>query len=143
MKTKSNSIDLGYVHMSSYKPGSKLDEYAEEDGRVSPDPKEIVLNEGTYELEITYPLSNPFKGKFKVGKRGLSREKLVEKVIASYNHIYATEDGDVGAKTGNIPGMLNRARSNGRYGIWGHDMSDLMLHTAYVTGKKVEVSCDS
>jgi len=143
MKSKSNSIDLGYVHMSSYKPGDKLDKYAEKSGRVSPDPKEVVLKQGRYELEITYPLSNPFNAEFDVGAEGLTREGLIEKVIASYNHIYAAEEGDVGRKTSHIPGMLNRASSNGRYGIWGHDMGDLMLHTAYLTGNKIEISCDS
>lgn len=144
MKTKTNSIDLGYVHMSSYKAGDSLDEYAAEDGRLAPDAGEVVLKEGSYTLVITYPLSTPYNGKFKVGKRGMTRGKLVEKVIESYKEIYATEDEDVGAPTGNIAGMLNRASSDGRYGIWGHCMEDLMLHTAYVgKGNVVEVSCDS
>lgn len=141
---KSKSIDLGYVHMSSYKAGDSLDQYAEEDGRKSPDPKQVVLPEGQYNLVITYPLSNPYTGKFKVGKSGMTRSKLVDKVIKAYKKIYATEDEDVGEETGNIPGMLNRASSNGRYGIWGHCMEDLMLHTAYIEkGGKIRISCDS
>ncbi len=141
---KTTTIDLGYVHMSSYTAGDSLDEYAAEDGRQAPDPKEVVLKEGKYSLVITYPLSNPYNGKFEVGKNGLTRGELVEKVIESYKEIYATEDDDVGAPTGNISGMLNRASSDGRYGIWGHCMEDLLLHTAYV-GKDnvIEVACDS
>lgn len=138
------TIDLGYVHMSSYKTDDVLDEFAAEDGRKSPNLKEVVLPEGQYKLVITYPLSNPYEGKFKVGTKGMTRAKLVEKVVKAYKKIYATEDEDVGAETGNISGMFNRATSEGRYGIWGHYMEDLMLHTAYLKKNGViEVSCDS
>lgn len=142
MKTK--NIDLGYIHMSSFNTGDVLDQYAVESGRKSPDPKETVLSAGEYTLVIDYPLSNPFKKKFKVAKGGMTRAKLVALVIKSYKKIYADEDKDMGTQTGFIPGMLNRATSEGRYGIWGHVMEDLMLHTATVQKNgNVTVDCDS
>ena len=44
--------------------------------------------------------------------------------------------------------MLNRARSNGRYGIWGHSIGDLIYHGGYVIAYEnetvyAEIGCDS
>jgi hypothetical protein len=38
---------------------------------------------------------------------------------------YQIEDYDVGTPTPNIPGLLNRDYSEGRFGIGGHDIEDL------------------
>jgi hypothetical protein len=95
-------------------------------------------------LVIDYPLETPFKTRFTVDTKGMTRRKLVGLIIKSYRKIYDDEDKDVGGETGNIPGMLNRAPSQGRYGIWGHCLGDLMLHTAKLQKSgNVSVSCDS
>jgi hypothetical protein len=146
LKNKTVEIDLGYIHMDSYKPKSPLTpRWWKNDPDMSQDtvdPKELVLKEGEYSLEITYPLTNPFNTKFKVSEKGFSRRELVKFIIDCYQYIYKQEESEVG-DPGNIPGMLNRARSSGSYGIWGHGLGDLMLHTAYVEGNKITVDCDS
>jgi hypothetical protein len=142
------TIDLGLVHMSSYTPDSRLgpdyyfdpkdsdynDDYAKEIRALKPD--EEVLPSGKYVLEISYPLTNPFLHEFET--KGMTRRELVNLIVESYKEIYKSEEDP-----GYIPGMLNRAASDGQYGIWGHHMSDLDLHTAYVKGKTITVSCDS
>ena len=141
---KSKNINLGYIHMSSFKAGGDLDPQATDDGNKSPEPKEVVLGKGEYTLVIDYPLNVPFKKKFVVNKTGMTRAKLVALIIKSYKKIYADEDKDTNTQTGFIPGMLNHATSDGRYGIWGHVMSDLMLHTATLQKSgNVTVCCDS
>lgn len=57
---------------------------------------------------------------------------------ADYEEIYRREDAACGP-TGNIPGMLNRASSNGPYGIWGHDISDLYFERVMVNDERFTV----
>lgn len=107
------------------------DEYAES-VEMCP-PKEVVLPPNKeYTLVIDYPVSNPYKAKLKTGKRGLTRLQLADKICKHYRKMYAIEDGTAGGDPGHIPGMLNRARSNGKYGIWGHGIGDLVLCDATV-----------
>lgn len=58
-----------------------------------------------------------------------TRADLARAVAARYCAIYAEEEESTKVEPGYIPGMLNRNRTNGRYGIWGHDIGDLLLHT--------------
>lgn len=41
--------------------------------------------------------------------------------------------------------MINRAPTNGKYGIWGHSLGDLVLHTVHYdpTGKVIKLGIDS
>jgi hypothetical protein len=80
---------------------------------------------GTYTFEYSYPLKskaqftellNPLTSGFDlllIGKQ-------------HYERIYSEEASDV-PDPGLIPGMLNRDYSNGRHGIWGHDLEDLFF----------------
>ena len=45
----------------------------------------------------------------------------------AYQMIYDMEDGTSDIKADNIPGMYNRNRTNGCFGIWGHEIGDLVL----------------
>lgn len=138
------NITLGDIHIESWKVGDPLwsdwmiedDKYADEIRKTPPD--QVVLQEGEYKLEISYPLTNPSVSKLKVGKRGLTRKALVAKICAKYKEIYASEDDP-----GHIPGMYNRAQSEGKYGIWGHDLCDLILCSAHVKGKTITLGVDS
>jgi hypothetical protein len=58
--------------------------------------------------------------------------------------MYAEEDETSGGNPGHIPGMLNRNTSEGKYGIWGHDIGDLLLCSAYVDDSgKITLGVDS
>ena len=121
------TIHLGYIHMSSWTSESQLADdcyFDEEDSCYNEKfakkvralaPNGVVLKKGVYTLKITYPLRNPFICTITVNEIGMTRRQLINRIVRAYKAIYATAEDD------------------NPYGIWGHCMSDLMLHTAYVT----------
>jgi hypothetical protein len=49
-------------------------------------------------------------------------------IAKAYQKIYREEDKTSSIKAGKAkPGMYNRNKTNGTYGIWGHDFKDLYL----------------
>ena len=92
-------------------------------------PDEIVIPMNEIRVEYTYPLSKRTVMFFNAdNETGFTRAELARKVCEGYQKIYQIEEEAVG-NPGNLPGMLNRATSEGPYGIWGHDIQDLVLHT--------------
>lgn len=103
-----------------------------EDGLgVSRDPNEVVFtSDQPMKVLIDYPLDTevtfeiePVDGKF-------VRKYLVEKIIRKYMEIYREEAKSTQVEV--IPKdqrvfLLNRNQTDGKYGIWGHDLSDLSL----------------
>jgi hypothetical protein len=73
----------------------------------------------------TYPLSQLCEKKF-TRSGGFHKHVLLTAIQQGYHDIYTEEHAAVG-DPGHVPGMLNRARSNGPHGIWGHDIGDLVL----------------
>lgn len=143
-------IDLGYIHMETWNKKHNLfpDTYVNPKTLL---PNEIVLpSNRTYMLTIDYPLDMPFRTKVKTGKNGITRIKVIELVIRYYKKIYMEETTSskikprLGKDGGNAP-LLNRNHTDGKYGIWGHELKDLVLHTLYVDEKKetLTVDCDS
>jgi hypothetical protein len=61
--------------------------------------------------------------------RSFTRADLVRAVSARYHQIYAEEEATSAVAPQYIPGMLNRAPTNGKYQIWGHTLSDLALRS--------------
>ncbi len=109
-------------------------------------PNEVILKGNTeYTLVISYPLSTPYKKKFKTGKKGKTRIQLVDMICKSYRKIYFEEDSSteipplLGSEGGNAP-MFNRQETDGKYGIWGHCIEDLLLHSVSITPKGT-ISC--
>lgn len=144
-------IELGAISIIDWEPTDKLypawyDEEAEKgdadckkwaEGYQKLDPKEVVLApDKEFILKITYPLTIPCEVKMKTGKKGITRLALVKKVITTYRKIYEVEDSTTNEKPGYIPGMCNRNRTDGKFGIWGHDIGDLMLCSAHLDSKK-------
>ena len=89
------------------------------------DPDEIVITESDITIVFSYPLSVEVDMKF-TSKGGFSRMELFKCIHKAYKEIYDTEHKMVG-DPGHIPGMLNRSKSAGPFGIWGHDISDLYI----------------
>ena len=84
----------------------------------------------TLRFNITYPLTKPFEFNQTHGDgRGWTQVEFVEALRQSYVRIYESEPDP-----GHVPGMLNRSISQGPYGIWGHDLSDLFLEGAVRLG---------
>jgi len=97
-------------------------------------PDEIVIPFEHAVLKIDYPLSTPasveISAPFPIG---FTRASLVRAICDEYAHIYDAEEGTAATKP--IPleergAIRNRNRTDGAYGIWGHDLEDLILTAA-------------
>jgi hypothetical protein len=145
---KEKEIGLGYIDLDGWIPGDKLyptwmDEDNEEYAETSMNPEEDILPAGKYTLKITYPLSNPYIQMID-SEVPIKRKSLVELIAVAYRYIYIVEKQSSEVAPALIPGMLNRIQTNGTFGIWGHSLGDLMLHTVYVDEDNViTVECDS
>jgi hypothetical protein len=82
---------------------------------------------------LRYPLRNEFSFPISASSsKGFTRAELVRKIADLYKKVYEEE-----AQTSKIPvipmeqrkHLINRNETNGKYGIWGHDLDDLVLHT--------------
>ena len=100
---------------------------------------ELVIKSKVVILVIDYPLIKPVEIKVKTSqKNGFTRQYLIERISAEYNRIYKEEEESALTKT--IPieereGLINRNKTNGKYGIWGHDIDDLDLSSIIVRKK--------
>ncbi len=103
-------------------------EYPDDDISSLTNGNEIVIPMREINIEYNYPLSHivriPMKSK---SPKGFTRAELAKKISEGYHRIYREEEQDV-PNPGHITGMFNRKSSNGRHGIWGHDLGNLVLH---------------
>jgi len=94
-------------------------------------PEEIVIPFDHATLMIEYPLSNPATiGIQSSLSQGFTRVELVRTVCEEYANVYEAEEATADTKT--IPKeertiLRHRNRTDGVYGIWGHDLDDLVL----------------
>lgn len=104
---------------------------------------EFVLKERVVDIVIDYPVNNPIIIELKSnGKEGFTRAELALKISKEYKRIYREEEASANVKT--VPleereGIINRNQTDGKYGIWGHDLGDLDLSAIVVhrvPGKK-------
>ena len=121
------------VRVVEVTPSAKADRYTK---IPSSDPLGL---EGTFEFQYTYPLSKTAVFKHALTK-DMSGLDLLLLGRADYERIYREEDGDVGAPTPMIPGMLNRQQSDGRWGIWGHVIDDLFFEGIEIDHCKSTIS---
>lgn len=99
--------------------------------------KDYVLKEGnaSYSFSLDYPLNNEYTKSWE--SENLTFHQLVTMVSESYKEIYDEEDESINAvdKTTlenhpeniQLGGLMNRPSTQGKWGIWGHDMGDLVL----------------
>jgi len=114
-------------------------------------PDEIVIPFEHAILVIDFPLTNPasipVSARFPIG---FTRGDLVQAICEEYAHIYEAEEGTAGTKP--IPReergeRRERNRTDGAYGIWGHDLEDLVVTAARWTREtdgtiKIELHVD-
>ena len=94
---------------------------------------EIVIPFAKATLAIDFPLTHPAHVAIESGlPQGFTRGELVRIVCEEYAAVYAAEEG-----TANIEPNIEergarreRNRTDGAYGIWGHDLDDLVLTSA-------------
>lgn len=98
-------------------------------------PDEIVIPFDHAILVIDYPLSHPATMSIDAPiSLGFTRAALIKAICEEYAHVYDAEEGTAHTKT--IPieergELRNRNRTDGAYGIWGHDLEDLVLTSAH------------
>jgi hypothetical protein len=90
---------------------------------------EVVIKQALVKIIIDYPLTNQYELTLTSAK-GFTRLQLLSEISKQYYKIYDEEEKSATIKT--IPvdkrtTMYNRNQTNGKYGIWGHDIADLDL----------------
>ena len=106
------------------------------------DKDERVLRATTVTLVIDYPLSVEYREELRACSGVFTRLELCLAVARAYERIYKEEE-DTASHTGRpLPGalLLNRRDTDGRWGIRGHDLSDLLLYTIAFDPAKNELS---
>jgi hypothetical protein len=111
--------------------GSDIDDLDEDEYQedvISSEP--VGFQKGVYTFVFDYPLSREAHFMHQLTP-DMTWIDLLLLAKQDYEEIYRREDEAAGP-TGNIPGMLNRASSDGPFGIWGHVMSDLYFESVEV-----------
>lgn len=103
-------------------PKAELDNLIEAD--------KIILPFTTAKIIIDYPLNFPATFEISTTGQGFSRKQLITEISERYHEIYKLEESTATTKT--IPldkrkGLINRNQTDGKFGVWGHDISDLDL----------------
>ncbi len=93
------------------------------------DGKDVVIPESKVTVIVDYPLTNEYRFELE-SKKGFTKEQLLNEISKKYYKLYEEEESSASVKT--IPidkrtTMYNRNQTNGKYGIWGHDIADLVL----------------
>jgi hypothetical protein len=95
----------------------------------------IVIPYENVKLRIDYPIAKPVFFSLSGSERGFTRKQIILAISKKYHQMYDEEE--ITAKIKTIPMkdrkiLANRNRTDGKYGIWGHDLSDLDLSSINV-----------
>jgi hypothetical protein len=90
---------------------------------------EVVVGATQIIVIIDYPLTHECRFQL-TSPNGFTRAQLVKAISDKYHAIYKEEESSSDVKT--VPAdqrttTYNRNQTNGKYGIWGHDLGDLAL----------------
>jgi len=124
-------FDSPYVHLT--------EEGFKECAQYMKDPDQVVVSATRVALIIDYPLEKEVSIHLDGDcKTGFTRLGLARMIAQAYQDIYNQEAEtttlpieSVAERSGGQCRLLNRAETNGTYGIWGHDLEDLDLHTVH------------
>lgn len=104
-------------------------EHVDKDLKQLIDKDELVISDNKVILIIDYPLTK--EARFELtSNNGFTREQLVKQISEKYHQVYQEEETTATNKT--VPAdkrttLYNRNQTDGKYGIWGHDLADLAL----------------
>jgi hypothetical protein len=96
--------------------------------------EKIVIKQSLIKIIIDYPLTNQYEFTL-TSNEGFSREQLLLEISNHYYKVFEEEEKTATIKTTPIDKrttMYNRNQTNGKYGIWGHDIADLVLSSINV-----------
>jgi len=102
----------------------------------------VVIHDTAVQIIIDYPLNNPYAFHLS-SATGFTPAMLLKAISQHYYLLYEEEEKTATIKT--LPmekrKMYNRNETNGKYGIWGHDIGDLVLdHANVYRNEKGEVT---
>jgi hypothetical protein len=141
-----DSIDLGYMSIEDGKwsSGYCYCNDCEQGEKCDPcsqnlECDEVIIPFQTITVVYDYPFKDSFPHEHKTtNPNGFTRKEISEQIMARYVQMYQQEDQDVSPTRNMSAVVMNRKRSEGRYGIWGHHISDLKLHSLQRSLKKSE-----
>ena len=90
---------------------------------------EIVIRETSIKIILDYPVTNQYEFTL-ISEKGFTRQQLLLEISNHYFKLYEEEEKSATIKTVPIEKrttMYNRNQTNGKFGIWGHDIADLDL----------------
>ncbi|MDX2172407.1 MAG: hypothetical protein SFY56_04760 [Bacteroidota bacterium] len=127
-KLKANGEDLKTFE-DGYIPWISVDNPSEELKNLI-DADKIILPFTVVNIIIDYPLNFPAIFEMSTIDQGFTRKQLISEISEKYHEIYKLEETTATTKT--IPrdkrkGLINRNQTDGKFGVWGHDISDLDL----------------
>jgi hypothetical protein len=96
--------------------------------------EKIVIKQSLIKIIIDYPLTSQYEFTL-TSNEGFSREQLLLEISNHYYKVFEEEENSATIKTTPIDKrttMYNRNQTNGKYGIWGHDIADLVLSSINV-----------
>lgn len=93
-------------------------------------PYETVIKDKVIRIAFAYPLSNPFEVVY-MNNTGFTRKMLIDKICEIYHDIYEEEAETATSQPEEVKLLssvtYNREKTNGKYGIWGHHLEDLVI----------------
>jgi hypothetical protein len=119
-------------------PWISIDKPAAEVGRLV-DADKIIVPYSKPVLIIEYPVKAPVFFQLTGNEEGFTRQQLITVISEKYHAMYSEEEQTASVKTkpaGERDSLINRNDTNGKYGIWGHDLSDLDLRSVEIYKNK-------
>jgi hypothetical protein len=95
---------------------------SDDEGYTTVPGKEALGLSGEFAFVYSYPLVNEVRFRRQM-EPGMSAFDLMLLGAEDYRRMYREEE--VAGSPGRVPGMYNRAPTEGPYGIYGHDLRDL------------------
>jgi len=100
-------------------------------------PNEVVIKDEKITMTITYPLSVEINHTLEK-KGGFTRLDVFKSIYKAYKQIYEEEEKNAG-DPGTYDKLYNRKKSEGKYGIWGHYLDDLVIESVSYNPKEKEL----
>ncbi|MBI1892093.1 MAG: hypothetical protein HYS18_15720 [Burkholderiales bacterium] len=97
---------------------------------------DIAVPGGELYLVVDYPVTGTWEFRITAANsKGFTRAELADKISQVYRSMYAEEERTSSIEV--VPleqrkKLINRNKTGGKYGIWGHDIGDLVLHTVEI-----------
>ena len=113
-----------------YHTQADFDRYQKEMAE-SPADEVLDIEPGFYRLNVNYPVSEDFGINVEIGAKGITRQALMDAAADAYHQVYKYVNEGIYAKD-----LDDVEKESNKYGIWGHSMGDLTIHTFYVDEEK-------